>query len=85
MVIMLCAAGVVMIATVLSQFWFRRYQRSRKQLQEAMARKEKLVALGHLAAGSRMRSAIRCLPSKGWQSILPNALRLMEKRINWPR
>ena len=51
MVIMLCAAGVVMIATVLSQFWFRRYQHSRKQLQEAMARKEKLVALGHLAAG----------------------------------
>lgn len=51
MVIMICAAGVVMIAAVLSQFWFRRYQRSRKQLQEAMARKEKLVALGHLAAG----------------------------------
>ena len=51
MVIMLCAAGVVMAATVLAQFWFRRYQRSRKQLQEATARKEKLVALGHLAAG----------------------------------
>ena len=51
MVIMLCAAGVVMAATVLAQFWFCRYQRSRKQLQEATARKEKLVALGHLAAG----------------------------------
>lgn len=51
MVIMLCAAGVVMMATVLAQFWFRRYQRSRKQLQEATARKEKLLALGHLAAG----------------------------------
>ena len=51
MVIMLCAAGVVMAATLLAQFWFRRYQRSRKQLQEATARKEKLVALGHLAAG----------------------------------
>lgn len=51
MVIMLCAAGVVMTATVLAQFWFRRYQRSRKQLQEATARKEKLLALGHLAAG----------------------------------
>ena len=50
-VIMLCAAGVVMAATLLAQFWFRRYQRSRKQLQEATARKEKLVALGHLAAG----------------------------------
>ena len=34
MVIMLCAAGVVMTATVLAQFWFRRYQRSRKQLQK---------------------------------------------------
>ncbi|MBC3635356.1 two-component system sensor histidine kinase ZraS [Klebsiella michiganensis] len=51
MVIMLCAAGVVMAATLLAQFWFRRYQRSRKQLYEATARKEKLVALGHLAAG----------------------------------
>lgn len=51
MVIMLCAAGVVMTATVLAQFWFRRYQRSRKQLQEATARKEKLLALGHLATG----------------------------------
>ncbi|EMM5897011.1 TPA: two-component system sensor histidine kinase ZraS [Klebsiella michiganensis] len=51
MVIMLCAAGVVMAATLLAQFWFRRYQRSRKQLHEATARKEKLVALGHLAAG----------------------------------
>ena len=51
MVIMLCAAGVVMTATVLAQFWFRRYQRSRKQLQEATARKENLLALGHLAAG----------------------------------
>lgn len=40
-----------MTATVLAQFWFRRYQRSRKQLQEATARKEKLLALGHLAAG----------------------------------
>ncbi|QGN36041.1 two-component system sensor histidine kinase ZraS [Klebsiella oxytoca] len=50
-VIMLCAAGVVMAATVLAQFWFRRYQRSRKLLQEATARKEKLAALGHLAAG----------------------------------
>lgn len=51
MVIMLCAAGVVMAATVLAQFWFRRYQRSRKLLQEATARKEKLAAIGHLAAG----------------------------------
>ena len=50
-VIMLCAAGVVMAATLLAQFWFRRYHRSRKQLHEATARKEKLVALGHLAAG----------------------------------
>ncbi|WEF27935.1 two-component system sensor histidine kinase ZraS [Klebsiella aerogenes] len=51
MVIMLGAAALVVAATILAQFWFRRYRRSRKQLLEAMARKEKLVALGHLAAG----------------------------------
>lgn len=51
MIVMLCAAGVVMVATVLAQFWFSRYQRSRKLLQEATHRKEKLMALGHLAAG----------------------------------
>ncbi len=54
-----CAAALVIAATILAQFWFRRYRRSRKQLLEAMARKEKLVALGHLAAGSRTRSATR--------------------------
>lgn len=48
---MLGAAALVIAATILAQFWFRRYRRSRKQLLEAMARKEKLVALGHLAAG----------------------------------
>lgn len=51
MIVMLCAAAVVMVATVLAQFWFSRYQRSRKLLQEATHRKEKLMALGHLAAG----------------------------------
>ncbi len=59
MAIMLGAAALVIAATILAQFWFRRYRRSRKQLLEAMARKEKLVALGHLAAGSRTRSATR--------------------------
>ncbi len=51
MMIMLGAAVLVIAATILAQFWFRRYRRSRKQLLEAMARKEKLVAFGHLAAG----------------------------------
>ncbi|HBV4559056.1 TPA: two-component system sensor histidine kinase ZraS [Klebsiella aerogenes] len=51
MMIMLGAAAMVIVATILAQFWFRRYRRSRQQLQEAMARKEKLMALGHLAAG----------------------------------
>ena len=51
MMIMLGAAALVIAATILAQFWFRRYRRSRQQLLEAMARKEKLVALGHLAAG----------------------------------
>ncbi|MGE5984420.1 two-component system sensor histidine kinase ZraS [Klebsiella aerogenes] len=51
MMIMLVAAALVIVATILAQFWFRRHRRSRQQLQEAMARKEKLMALGHLAAG----------------------------------
>lgn len=51
MVVMLFAALLVMVATLLAQFWFRRYQRSRRQLLEATHRREKLVALGHLAAG----------------------------------
>ncbi|KNC88658.1 two-component system sensor histidine kinase ZraS [Trabulsiella odontotermitis] len=51
MIIMLCAAGVVLFATVSALFWFRRYQRSYLLLQEANKRKEKLTALGHLAAG----------------------------------
>ena len=46
MMIMLVAAALVIVATILAQFWFRRYRRSRQQLQEAMARKEKLMALG---------------------------------------
>ncbi len=72
---MLGAAALVIAATILAQFWFRRYRRSRKQLLEAMARKEKLVALGHLAAGSRTRSATRSRRLKGWRNILPSARR----------
>ncbi|BBQ85995.1 TPA: two-component system sensor histidine kinase ZraS [Kluyvera ascorbata] len=51
MVVMLCAAALVMLATLLARFWFRRYQRSQRLLQDATHRREKLVALGHLAAG----------------------------------
>ncbi|MFW0768268.1 two-component system sensor histidine kinase ZraS [Trabulsiella odontotermitis] len=51
MIVMLCAAGVVLFATISALFWFRRYQRSWLLLQEANKRKEKLTALGHLAAG----------------------------------
>lgn len=51
MIMMLGATGIVLLAMVLALFWFRRYQRSRRQLQEANNRREKLVALGHLAAG----------------------------------
>lgn len=41
----------MLLATVLTFFWYQRYQRSYKELQDAMKRKEKLMALGHLAAG----------------------------------
>lgn len=47
----LSSLGAVLLATLLSFFWLRRYQRSRRLLQETINRKEKLVALGHLAAG----------------------------------
>ncbi|MHC0470102.1 two-component system sensor histidine kinase ZraS [Citrobacter sp. EBS8] len=46
--IVLSALAAVLLATVLTYFW---YQRSYKELQDAMKRKEKLMALGHLAAG----------------------------------
>ena len=49
--IVLCALAAVLLATVLTFFWYQRYQRSYKELQDAMKRKEKLLALGHLAAG----------------------------------
>ena len=49
--IVLSALAAVLLATVLTFFWYQRYQRSYKELQDAMKRKEKLLALGHLAAG----------------------------------
>ncbi|EIX3543409.1 two-component system sensor histidine kinase ZraS [Shigella flexneri] len=49
--IILFALATVLLASVLSFFWYRRYMRSRQLLQDEMKRKEKLVALGHLAAG----------------------------------
>ena len=49
--IVLSALAAVLLATVLTFFWYQRYQRSYRELQDAMKRKEKLMALGHLAAG----------------------------------
>ncbi len=46
--IILFALATVLLASVLSFFWYRRYLRSRQLLQDEMKRKEKLVALGHL-------------------------------------
>ena len=80
MAIMLGAAALVIAATILAQFWFRRYRRSRKQLLEAMARKEKLVAIWR--RGSRTRSATRSRRLKGWRNILPSARRLAASRIS---
>ena len=51
MLIMLFALTAVLLATLMTFFWYRRYLRSRQLLQDEMNRKEKLVALGHLAAG----------------------------------
>ncbi|MBN6046669.1 two-component system sensor histidine kinase ZraS [Citrobacter sp. ku-bf4] len=49
--IMLFALTTVLLATLLTFFWYWRYLRSRQLLQDEVNRKEKLVALGHLAAG----------------------------------
>ncbi|EHG7584063.1 MULTISPECIES: two-component system sensor histidine kinase ZraS [Citrobacter] len=51
MLIMLFALTTVLLATLLAFFWYRRYLRSRQLLQDEMNRQEKLLALGHLAAG----------------------------------
>lgn len=47
----LSALAAVLLATLLAFFWHQRYQRSHRELLNAMKRKEKLVAMGHLAAG----------------------------------
>ncbi len=49
--IVLSALAAVLLATLLAFFWHQRYQRSHRELLDAMKRKEKLVAMGHLAAG----------------------------------
>ncbi len=49
--IVLSALATVLLATLLAFFWHQRYQRSHRELLDAMKRKEKLVAMGHLAAG----------------------------------
>ncbi|EAA7245854.1 two-component system sensor histidine kinase ZraS [Salmonella enterica] len=49
--IVLSALAAVLLATLLAFFWHQRYQRSHRELLDTMKRKEKLVAMGHLAAG----------------------------------
>lgn len=42
---------LLVLTSLLALFWARRYQRSSRQLQEEIRRKEKLAAIGDLAAG----------------------------------
>lgn len=50
-----------------------------------MKRKEKLVAMGHLAAGARTKFVTRSRPSKGWRNTLPSARLPAASRMNWRR
>ncbi len=75
----------VLLASVLSFFWYRRYLRSRQLLQDEMKRKEKLVALGILRQALPTKSVIHFPQLKGWRNTLPNARQQGEKRINWRR
>ena len=70
--IILFALATVLLASVLSFFWYRRYLRSRQLLQDEMKRKE-LVALGHLAAALPTKSVTHFPRLKGWRNALPNA------------
>lgn len=83
--IILFALATVLLASVLSFFWYRRYLRSRQLLQDEMKRKEKLVALGILRQALPTKSVIHFPQLKGWRNTLPNARQQGEKRINWRR
>lgn len=77
--------GDGLAGSVLSFFWYRRYLRSRQLLQDEMKRKEKLVALGHLAAGvaHEIRNPLSSI--KGLAKYFAERAPAGEKRINWRR
>ncbi|KFK92183.1 MULTISPECIES: two-component system sensor histidine kinase ZraS [unclassified Serratia (in: enterobacteria)] len=49
--ILLTILLLLVLSSLLTLFWARRYQRSSRQLQDEIRRKEKLAAIGDLAAG----------------------------------
>lgn len=83
--IVLSALAAVLLATLLAFFWHQRYQRSHRELLDAMKRKESWWRWGIWRRASRTKFVTRSRPSKGWRNTLPSARQPAASRMNWRR